>query len=59
MIHGRIYADHNGRLLSLISQRERVLNAGMDINGFEPVTFEELVENNTRFKEAYHRLVSL
>jgi hypothetical protein len=25
----------------------------MDINDFVPVTFEELVENNTRFKSEY------
>lgn len=27
----------------------RFLNAGVDINNFKPVTFEELVENNKRF----------
>ena len=26
-------------------------NAGVDINNFEPVTFEELIENNTKFYE--------
>jgi hypothetical protein len=26
------------------------LNAGVDINGFRPVTFDELLENNRRFK---------
>lgn len=26
------------------------LNAGVDINGFRPVTFEELLENNLNFK---------
>ncbi len=26
------------------------LNAGVDINGFIPVTFDELVENNLQFK---------
>lgn len=36
----------------LIAARDNVLNAGADINGFVPVTFEELVENNRRFKEA-------
>lgn len=25
------------------------LNCGVDINGFEPVTFEELVENNNKW----------
>ena len=27
-----------------------MLNAGVDINGFYSVTFDELVENNRRFK---------
>lgn len=27
------------------------LNAGVDINGFEPVTFENLKENNNRWYE--------
>lgn len=26
-----------------------VLNAGVDINGFEPVTFEELLKNNNEW----------
>ena len=55
MIHGHIHADTTDDFFPLISRRERVLNAGMDINGFEPVTFEELLENNARFKEAYRQ----
>ena len=27
-----------------------VLNAGVDINGYQPVTFDELLENNRVFK---------
>lgn len=27
------------------------LNAGVDINNYEPVTFEELLENNNRWYE--------
>ena len=53
MIHGHIHADTTDDFFPLICCRERVLNAGMDINGFEPVTFEELLENNTRFKDEY------
>ena len=37
----------------LLMARDRVLNAGCDINNFEPVTFQELVENNARFKELH------
>ena len=34
----------------LLAARERLLNAGCDINNFEPVSFEELVENNAKFR---------
>ena len=34
----------------LLRSRDRVLNAGVDINGFQPVTFEELLENNRSWK---------
>lgn len=51
MIHGHIYNDRRAAFWPLIAARERVLNAGVDINDFMPVTFEGLVENNKRFKE--------
>lgn len=50
MIHGHIHSDTSSDYWPLIKVRDRVLNAGVDINNFEPVTFEELVENNERFK---------
>lgn len=53
MIHGHIHNDTTSDYFPLIAARERVLNAGVDINGFRPVTFEELVENNRRFKEQF------
>ena len=53
MIHGHIHNDTSTDYFPLIAARERVLNAGVDINGFRPVTFEELVENNRLFKESY------
>ena len=51
MIHGHIHNDTTSDFFPLIAARERVLNAGVDINGFRPVTFEELLENNRVFKE--------
>ena len=30
----------------MIEQNPLMLNAGADINGFAPVTFEEMLENN-------------
>ena len=55
MIHGHIHGDTTGDFFPLICRRERLLNAGVDINGYAPVTFAELVENNARFKERFMR----
>lgn len=30
-----------------------ILNAGVDLNGFQPVTLEELIEKNHRFKSEH------
>lgn len=51
MIHGHIHNDTRADFWPLIASRDNVLNAGVDINGFQPVTFDELLENNRRFKE--------
>ena len=53
MIHGHIHNDTTSDYFPLIAARERVLNAGVDINGFRPVTFEELLANNNAFKERW------
>ena len=53
MIHGHIHNDTTSDFFPLLAVRERVLNAGVDINGFRPVTFEELAENNRIFKEQF------
>ena len=51
MIHGHIHNDTGADFWPLIAVRDTVLNAGVDINGFCPVTFDELLENNRAFKE--------
>lgn len=50
MVHGHIHNDTTSDYFPLIAIRDRMLNAGVDINGFQPVTFEELLENNRRYK---------
>ena len=50
MIHGHIPQRYEHGLLALLAARENVLNAGADINGLMPVTFDELKENNRNFK---------
>ena len=59
MIHGHIHNDTSADFYPLIAARENVLNAGVDINGFRPVTFEELLENNRRFKKSSFYTCSL
>ena len=50
MIHGHL---HNTRkdTYEIMKQLHRVLNAGVDINHFRPVTLQELIENNREFYE--------
>lgn len=47
--HANIGAD----FWPLLRFRDNVLNAGVDINGYMPVTFDELLENNRSFKETH------
>lgn len=53
MIHGHIHADTSADFWPLIQCRDHVLNDGVDLNGYRPVTFDELVENNCLFKTAH------
>lgn len=53
MIHGHIHNDTQSDFYPLIAARGNVLNAGVDINGFRPVTFDEMLENNRRFKSEF------
>jgi calcineurin-like phosphoesterase family protein len=45
MIHGH---THNSTLQYV---DDHLLNAGVDINGYRPVAFDELVQNNMEFRE--------
>lgn len=50
MIHGHIHNDTRADFWPLLVARDNVLNAGVDINGYMPVTFDEMLENNRAFK---------
>ena len=50
MVHGHIHNDTGADFWPLLAARDNVLNAGVDINGYQPVTFDELLENNRVFK---------
>ena len=53
MIHGHIHCNTSYDCWPLIKARENLLNAGVDINGFEPVSLDELIENNAEFKRLH------
>ena len=58
MIYGHIHNHVNADYWPLIAKRSRMLNAGVEVNGYEPVSFEELVENNEKFRVAAVREVA-
>lgn len=51
MIHGHIHNDTLFDYWPVLVKRERILNAGVDINNFKPVTINELIINNQAYKE--------
>jgi len=51
LIHGHIHNRVSEEYLPLFL-RFNALNAGADVNGFAPVSFAELMENNLQFKLA-------
>jgi len=53
MIYGHIHNNVGDDYWPLIQRRPRMLNAGVDINGFEPVSFDEMVANNKTFNAAH------
>ncbi len=48
MIHGHLH-QARGPEYDILRQMPRMLNAGVDINFFRPVTLEQLAENNRAF----------
>ena len=53
MVHGHVHANTDMDFWPCMRARENLLNAGVEINGFAPVPFEELLENNRLFKQAH------
>ena len=49
-VHGHL---HNRRddVFEFMSRFDKALNAGCMLNGYRPVTLDELIENNLRFRE--------
>lgn len=53
LIYGHIHDDTSLWFWPMIRDNDHMLNAGVDVNGFCPVTFDELVTNNTAFRELH------
>lgn len=51
MVHGHIHNNTSAAYWPLIKNNPHILNAGVDVNGFWPVTFDEMLINNESFKE--------
>ncbi len=49
LIHGHIH-NRVEQKYEVLFNSTNALNAGVDMNNFEPVTFEELIVNNANFK---------
>ncbi len=51
MIYGHIHNNTEEDYWPLIRARDHMLNAGVEINSYMPVTFDELVSNNAAFQK--------
>jgi calcineurin-like phosphoesterase family protein len=51
MVHGHIHNRTDTEYWNLIKNNPYILNAGVDVNGLCPVTFEQMVVNNELYKE--------
>lgn len=51
MVHGHIHNNTDAAYWPIIKNNPRILNAGVEINGFWPVSFDEMLINNECFKE--------
>lgn len=49
-VHGHIHIRRD-EVYAFMSRFDKALNAGCMINGYRPVTLEELIENNLRFRQ--------
>ena len=50
MVFGHIHNNTDAQYWPLIEMSEQMLNAGVEVNGYMPVTLEELTAYNAKFK---------
>lgn len=53
LVFGHVHNNKDMFWFDYYCQNEKALNAGVDINNFEPVSFDELKQNNKEFKRCY------
>lgn len=52
-LYGHVHNDADGAWWELLKARDKSLNCCVEVNGYMPVTFEELVENNVRWRREH------
>jgi len=53
MVHGHIHNNRDAMYFTLMREMPNLLNAGVEINEYRPVSFDELVINNRIFKSIF------
>lgn len=53
LIHGHIHNSKEKEGYNYLFRLPNALNAGVDINNYEPVTFQELYDNNMKYKRSF------
>ncbi|MDO5406591.1 MAG: metallophosphoesterase family protein [Eubacteriales bacterium] len=52
LVYGHIHNNRHDDCWTKLQALEHALNAGVEINAYQPVTLEELIRNNTEFKKS-------
>jgi calcineurin-like phosphoesterase family protein len=50
LVYGHIHNRKNDTYWPLLRTMENALNAGVEVNGYQPVTFDELIVNNRDYR---------
>lgn len=50
MVYGHIHGHKDSDFWPLLATYEKALNAGVEVNNYQPVTLDELIRNNERWK---------
>ncbi len=53
-VHAHIHNNRDGFAFETLKKMDNALNAGVEVNKYKPVTIDELISNNIRFKASNH-----